>query len=486
MNSFDMWNDKIVFVKGWYLYIGSKGNNSVLTRACAKNIEEEYYRYQADMDVMRRGIKPEAAYPSRGFKKIGNDYVYNRAYKVDALSGGKTEIHFGKKLMIPSEVEGIPITCIYKNAFSNRKSLEEVTIPDSIEAIGNKAFSHCVNLHKINLPQKQMRIAEDAFEDTAIGKTGDRKMQYLGRHLCKADKGFCGICEIEEGTLSVADGAFRDCEKLEKILIPDSVQSIGRNAFAGCVALKEIVMPRKLYELGERAFLGCAMLNKVTVPQGISCLQRAVFKDCVSLQEIALPDTLEKITFDCFENTKVMNDFKKSKEETLYIGKWLICYRAELEGRLEIRNGTEGIADCLCMYHNMDKRTLSAVSIPESMKYIGMEAFACCAGLDAVHLPEGIISVGQNAFSDCRNLKSIVIPKSVQNIEQWAFTGCESMESITFLNPKTKIIWPAITDRRDGKQRHIIADPDSEAEKYCVKYGKKYHLQFEKRKQNET
>lgn len=484
MNSFDMWQDKIIFKDGWYLFLGGKGNNSVITRACARRMEEEYNRYQANMDVDRGGIDPKVAFPNRGFKKVGYTYEYDSPYVVDTLSGGREENRIEKKLAIPSEVDGILITCIYKNAFANLKSLEEVEVPDSVETIGRGAFSGCTSLQKVNLPQRQIQIAEDAFEDTPIGKACDSGAWYLGRHLMKADKEIQGVLRIEEGTLSIADCAFKDCVNLEKIMLPDSIQSIGRNAFEGCAGLKEIVMPETLNALGAGAFLGCGSLRTFVVPKGISRLERAVFKNCASLQEITLPDTLKAISFDCFENTEIMNAFQYGEAETLYIGKWLICYRSDFEGELIITDGTVGIADYYCMSQSIDRRNLSAVAIPETMRYIGMEAFCRCAKLQSVHLPEGVVSLGQEAFRDCKSLKSIVIPESVQNVEQWAFMGCESIENITFLNAQTKIVWPAITNRRDAREIKIIADSNSEAEKYCREYGKKNHLRFEKRKKD--
>lgn len=69
MKSFTMWQNKIIFKNGWYLFLGENGNNSVITGACARRMEAEYNRYQADMDVDRGGLSPELAYPGRGFKK---------------------------------------------------------------------------------------------------------------------------------------------------------------------------------------------------------------------------------------------------------------------------------------------------------------------------------------------------------------------------------------------------------------------------------
>ncbi|HKM33866.1 MAG TPA: leucine-rich repeat domain-containing protein [Lachnospiraceae bacterium] len=478
MKNFSMWDETIEFRDGWFVYVGGDGNNSVMTRECAKSIEEGYHRYQASMDVDRGGLEPDEAFQSRGFQKVGRDYVYDMPYIVDMLPDGKEEIKVGKRLEIPSEVDGIPITCVHKNAFSKIQVLEVVMIPESIASIGSKAFADCVNLHKVNLPERPIVIKKDAFEGTSINEEGDDGVWYIGRQLIQAHKGICGTYEIKEGTLSIADLAFKECVYLEKVVIPGSVKVIGNQAFSECIRLKDLVMPGNLNELGAGAFYKCSNLERVVVPEGIQNLGRSVFEKCEALEELKLPETLTSISFDSIRETKILNEFEKSKEKALYIGNWLISYRADFDGELTIKQGTIGIADQWLLSGNIEKRNLSSLLIPASMKYIGISAFERCADLREVSLPEGLISLGQSAFRDCLNLRNVIIPKSVQNVDQWAFMGCESINSITFLSSKTVIIWPAITDRKDRKSIEIKADKGSSAEEYCNQYGVKYNLLF--------
>ncbi|WP_442872308.1 leucine-rich repeat protein [Anaerocolumna sp. AGMB13020] len=50
--------------------------------------------------------------------------------------------------------------------FQRFKVFEEVIIPESIASIGSKAFADCGHLHRVNLPERQIFIAKDAFEGT--------------------------------------------------------------------------------------------------------------------------------------------------------------------------------------------------------------------------------------------------------------------------------------------------------------------------------
>lgn len=64
---------------------------------------------------------------------------------------------------------------------------------------------------------------------------------------------------------------------------------------------------------------------------------------------------------------------------------------------------------------------IRSVTVPGSVKTIGMRAFADCRNLTSVTLREGIETIEPNAFTGCINLKSIRLPSSIKHITGWAF-----------------------------------------------------------------
>ena len=75
-------------------------------------------------------------------------------------------------------------------------------------------------------------------------------------------------------------------------------------------------------------------------------------------------------------------------------------------------------------------RSLTSITIPDSVTSIGGGAFYSCSGLTSIDIPSGVTSIGNNAFNSCSNLTSITIPDSVTSIGGGAFQGCTSLTSI--------------------------------------------------------
>ena len=69
---------------------------------------------------------------------------------------------YTSKVVIPSDVNGIPVTVIGECAFYDKNFIKEVVISEGIEAIGSLAFS-IYDLESITIPSKVTSIQESAF-----------------------------------------------------------------------------------------------------------------------------------------------------------------------------------------------------------------------------------------------------------------------------------------------------------------------------------
>lgn len=84
-------------------------------------------------------------------------------------------------------------------------------------------------------------------------------------------------------------------------------------------------------------------------------------------------------------------------------------------------------------------RSLTSITIPNSVTSIGGDAFYGCSSLTSIIIPNSVTSIGYYAFRNCNGLQSITIPNSVTIICDFAFSGCSSLTSITIPNSVTSI-----------------------------------------------
>lgn len=132
-------------------------------------------------------------------------------------------------VVIPSEINGIAVTSIEKDAFKFCRQLESVTIPNSITSIGDFAFYACSSLTSLTIPDSVIYISDDAFGSCSKLKS----------------------VKLSENIKYIHRFTFSSCKSLTSIIIPENVTYIDMNAFYNCTTLEEITIlhPRcSIYE----------------------------------------------------------------------------------------------------------------------------------------------------------------------------------------------------------------------------------------------
>ena len=148
-------------------------------------------------------------------------------------------------LVIPSELDGVPVTSIGRSAFRGCGGLTSVTIPSSVTNIGSSAFSGCRGLTTVAIPSSVTSIGDCAFEGCSDLTS----------------------VTIPSGVTSIGSSTFSGCSGLTSVTIPSSVTNIGRGAFSRCSGLTSVTIPSSVTKIGSRAFQECP-LKKVLVAKG--------------------------------------------------------------------------------------------------------------------------------------------------------------------------------------------------------------------------
>lgn len=84
-------------------------------------------------------------------------------------------------------------------------------------------------------------------------------------------------------------------------------------------------------------------------------------------------------------------------------------------------------------------KKLSSITIPNSVEYIGKNAFRCCKNLTQINIPNRVKNIGDYAFSGCPFLKSVILGDGMETIGEGAFYNCESLKSIIINDSVTSI-----------------------------------------------
>lgn len=228
------------------------------------------------------------------------------------VSMGKTQ--FLEEVVIPTTHEGEKVTQILLNGFQNAVNLKRVQIQSSITAIGAGAFSGCTSLTEMVIPSTVTSIGEGALN----GCTGltDLTLPFLGASLDDTTKNSTlaylfgeklpsslATVTLAGGTV-IGNGAFKDCELLETVNLPEGITSIGPNAFYNCIKLKRITLPSSVTHINTCAFYNCESLEEIHISGGVTGIGSETFKNCKSLTTLVLPNSVNAIYFNAFEGCK--------------------------------------------------------------------------------------------------------------------------------------------------------------------------------------
>ena len=316
---------------------------------------------------------------------VSFEYKLNDAGQVTDLVCTNASVLSGS-VTVPGTLEGKTVVSLGNNAFKGASNITSVVIPESIKEIGLWAFSGCTSLSNVNLGNVE-KLSNMAFNNcTALTSI-----------------------KLPKTLTKIASGApFSGCTNLKHIELENGMTVIP-NYVCASTPITEITIPNTVKEIGLWAFSDCTSLSNVNLGN-VEKLSDKAFNNCTALTSIKLPKTLTKIAsgapFSGCTNLK----------------------------HIELENGMTVIPNYVCA-----STPITEITIPNTVKEIGLWAFSDCTSLSNVNLGN-VEKLSDKAFNNCTALTSIKLPKTLTKIASGApFSGCTNLKHIELENGMTVI-----------------------------------------------
>ena len=224
---------------------------------------------------------------------------------------------------------------------------------------------------------------------------------------------------------------------IKSITIPNTVTTISSGAFMACTSLTSIAVPSSVTEIGILAFDGCTALENVYfgVNSKLFSIGNCAFQNCTALSEFDIPDSLVFLGDPLYDSTHLFmfsrcntfygcSNLVKNENGVHYVDNWVVAVDPGTVN-VTLKNGTVGIANSA-----LSSDALTSITMPESLKTIGVAAFYACSSLSSITLPNSVTAIYPYAFHGCSSLTSITLSNSLEYIGTRAFTNCTALTAL--------------------------------------------------------
>ena len=225
----------------------------------------------------------------------GLEFLENDEYYYWLNEDGTVETMFcklqTKNVTVPSEIDGKPVTSIGCFTFYKYKSLETVTLPDTVKTLRG-GFENS-GIREITIPKSVTAINMQTFS------------------MCENLKNI--YVDSENPIYSSLDGLLTNKEQNKLIVVPngregsftvpEKIDSLQRwESFRFCSKVTDITLSDKIKVISIQAFDSCTKLKSVRIADGVEKIETFAFYNCTSLQKVYIPSSVSEIDYTAFIN----------------------------------------------------------------------------------------------------------------------------------------------------------------------------------------
>lgn len=151
--------------------------------------------------------------------------------------GALGQLLYGAKMPFLQDLGYVPYTGFYGC------ELKSIVLPSNCNNIKNLAFSVCEQLESVTIKGEILSVGTSLFSYSGI-----KEFPFTDDNFkCKRLPNMC----------------FKDCLRLDQVVIPHEVNAIGESCFDGCISLTEIYLPKSIGIIRMFAFKNCPKLSTI-------------------------------------------------------------------------------------------------------------------------------------------------------------------------------------------------------------------------------
>ena len=321
---------------------------------------------------------------SQTTKKIGA-YAFSDDKKIQFLNFTNTQIE-----------------TIGEGAFSKCSLLANINLPTTLKELGDKTFYYCSKLEKIDLSKTSVEvISESCFE---LCRVFDRITLPVGLKTLSTRSFYNSslrLINITKNVDSIADDAFRLCNKLEEITVDNNNTSF-------------VIQSSALYTIDKEKLIAYPVASaetSFTISADAKTINAYAFANAVNLVSVDLRSiNISEIQGYTFMNCTALKEVKLIDSTT--------------QGVKKI--GVRAFFNC---------KSLTEFDGKYALEEIGDSAFYDCTSLISVLLGNSsqLTKISTEAFYNCNKMKTLSLTGSLQVVGRSAFYNCNDVENFSFV-----------------------------------------------------
>ena len=229
--------------------------------------------------------------------------------------------------------------------------------------------------------------------------------------------------------IALGDNAFKGKKLLEYVEIPNSVVKIGSYVFAN-TSLTDLKLPEKLTYLGDCVLSGNTGVTEIAIPKTLTYAEHGPFRES-NVQKAILEKGMTTIPSYLFNQDKTLTQVTIPDTVTKIEG--VVFNECKKLESINLPNNVNEIRD-----HVFANTSLTDLKLPEKLTYLGDCVLSGNTGVTEIAIPKTLTYAEHGPFRES-NVQKAILEKGMTTIPSYLFNQNTTLTQVTIPDTVTKI-----------------------------------------------